>query len=551
MSVIHSYMPKLEVSSDFIRQNETKALSVCVNNMHKANAAFWIATVATAALLLAVITLSVVPGVPLVCVVIAGLGFGLALIGLIASSIVYVCSARLFLQLVSNVSARVGSIFSGITGLSLSLGEVKKYDEKVPKVIATGVTSGNFTDPKIYGIGSPSSEGNQRFPSNRLGIVAIASKIITYPRIEQTCPNFLKQKQQMLLQLQHMCSGIEQLIDRGMRNKQLVTTAELSAILMPFCRENANPILRITRNASRLFASEEKGAVWLSAAFREPDVYLVPLLRLLEKVQLGLKTAEKQQKIRGVRSSVVLDAQAVLMGITLALNVLLSGWCLSDQKLNLSIVQGVRDVWKGKPDNQLDSIMRMLDGGNILGALLSTADTLSMQSKQVFVSSVGEIDPGRVQQIIMKGDDFSSTNSANKYSDLLRELGDVLPKGLLGLIPQAMSSGSPLRKKCREIQQYFLRVPLITNSQIFSVIQGLSRSDKLLSRIRGYLPEKERHCVETVLSKFLLGAYMRGLFTFDQLNEMSKLLKDSDSRHLDILVRNGELLKCLFPKLLS
>lgn len=336
-----------------------------------------------------------------------------------------------------------------------------------------------------------------------------------------------------------ICEGIEFLVKRLHNGEPVLTAAECSKMFL-WCNPFSHPLLKITRNMRLLFGGDDGGA-WLCSAIQDPVSVARPLLRLLELVKGNEGNPTRHQ------------------GLLIGINLLLTGWCLNNPDWNQRLLQSIKTSVSSDKQEQ---VVKMLSSGNILGALSlvlysGAPNILIVQEQPASKLPFEEIDPGRVcrastqlSQLLQKADrEKTDKGYAQGCDAVFAEMGFVLPSGRLSLVRQVVSRNSKLLGGLAKARQFFVEHPPFQVEKVVAFLSSLRKATPLQSRIKGYIFAEELEAFGSLLSNLILGAYIRGVLSHNQLEELRYILDLTSNDQLEEIIRQKQLVKNCLPAL--
>ncbi|AAF39332.1 hypothetical protein C6H88_02500 [Chlamydia muridarum str. Nigg] len=510
-----------------------------------------ISAIAAAAMLLLLVVALSVPGFPVAATLVAGSLLVLSIIALTASFLVYIANAQLVAIRIKLLSTELQDYFSE----SSIVESIRKgLDTSVPVVL------GQPDDPL----------------PNRIGIKSTGVRVCN-KNILVACKKYKQCLEKVGREFSLVCEGISDVIPTAKEKPCLIEVSHLAGVFLFSFSPDKNPILKITRHAEKMLQSQDgvsNGTIWLCGALADPQKYASPFLSLLEKTRQGILANPDLQNNQ--------ERKLALEAALLTMNIFLSGWCLGNPEHNQYVATQVAESYK---DSTLrNRILDLLGTGNVISALaLASAQNLTKQfswasgiqkvlredekenrSKQEKKEEVcclySEIDPCRCLGALPKQFESRSPDGqeppAQQLTKLLKDFNDAIPSGVIGVIAKASSSNlqadfAGVLDTFRKLQVLFENYPPLCEQNILLWLKASLEQVGLQRKLRTFLPSSERKLLEKVLSIFVLGLYVRGMFSVGQVEQLAKICNAKDSTCFARLVNNFSLIRTALPTLFN
>jgi hypothetical protein len=508
-----------------------------------------ISAIAAAAMLLLLVVALSVPGFPVAATLVAGSLLVLSIIALTASFLVYIANAQLVAIRIKLLSTELQDYFSE----SSIVESIRKgLDTSVPVIL------GQPDDPL----------------PNRIGIKSTGVRVCG-KSILVDCKKYKERLEKIRKEFSLVCEGISDVIPTTKEKPCLIESSHLAGVFLFSFSPDKNPILKITRHAEKMLQSQEgfsNGTIWLCGAFSDPQKFATPFLSLLEKTRQGILANPDLQDDQ--------ERKMALEAALLTLNIFFSGWCLGNPEHNQYVATQVAESYK---DVSLrNRILELLDTGNVISALaLANSQTkngsfasgiqevlceddkekrASKEQKEGVCCLYSEIDPFRCLGALPKQFESRSPDGKEpvqeRLTKLLRDLNDKIPSGILGIIAKASSSDlqadfAGILNVVQQLQVLFESYPPLCEQNILLWLKASLEQVGLQKKLRTFLPSSERKLLEKVLSIFLLGLYVRGIFSVGQVEQLAKICNAKDSNGFARLVSDFSLIRTALPSLFN
>ncbi|MBQ8498349.1 hypothetical protein [Chlamydia sp.] len=507
-----------------------------------------VSAIVAATLLLLLVIMFSVPVFPVAATIVVGVLFALSLVALTASFLVYIANAQLVAMRVKLLSSELQDHFSE----SSIWGTFRKSRDSVVSAVFD-------------------KKGDSFLP-NRIGIKGFAMQdprkniMVDHRKYKQ---HFEKVRKEFAL----VCEGISDLIPTTKNAPFPIEASHIAGVFLVSFSPDKNPILKITRHAEKMLQSQQgfsNGMIWLCGALSDPEEIAAPFLSLLEKTQKGILVNDDLENDS--------ERKLALESALLSLNIFFSGWCLGNPEHNHYLASLV--VEKYKDIAVQERILDLLDTGNVIGAItlasglsqgasqfsgiqdiLREDDKTSKQGQKNKVYCLYEdIDPRRCLGVLPK--QFDAQSSEKKESPdkqlrkLLEDLNDKIPSGVLGIITKATSANletdfAEMLGVVQQLQILFDSYPPLSEQNIFLWLSASLAQVGLQKKLRTFLPSSEKKLLEKVLSLFLLGLYVRGIFSVKQIEQLSSICGTKDPEEFCQRIKDLSLMRTALPTLFN